>query len=181
MDSVIPGTGTSTDVVSQKVLINGTELNHEIMLMQIVVSKSFNKIASARLTFSDGSASERDFPLSNDDLFKPGNEIEVQLGYHSEVETVFKGIIVKHAVKVGRQSNSMLMIEAKDKAIKLTSARKSIYHLEKKDSEVITELAGELNTDGVEATSFTHKQLVQYNATDWDFIITRQWHARMHR
>ena len=173
MDSVIPGTGTSTDVVSQKVLINGTELNHEIMLMQIVVSKSFNKIASARLTFSDGSASDRDFPLSNDDTFKPGNEIEIQLGYHSEVETVFKGIIVKHAVKVGRQSNSMLMIEAKDKAIKLTSARKSIYHLEKKDSEVITELAGELNTDGVEATSFTHKQLVQYNATDWDFIVTR--------
>lgn len=173
MDSVIPGTGTSTDVVSQKVLINGTELNHEIMLMQIVVSKSFNRIASAKLTFSDGAASERDFPLSNDDLFKPGNEIEVQLGYHSEVETVFKGIIVKHAVKVGRQSTSLLMIEAKDKAIKLTTARKSIYHLEMTDSEVITELAGDLNTDDVEATTFTHKQLVQYNATDWDFIVTR--------
>jgi Rhs element Vgr protein len=172
LDSLIPGTDSATDVVSQKVFVNGVELNHEALLLQITVNKSFNKIASAKLTFADGSPSERDFPLSNDNNFKPGNEIEIQLGYHGEVETVFKGIIVKHAVKVRQQSSSLLMIEAKDNAIKLTAARKSIYHIAKTDSDVIDTLAGNLEKD-IEATTFNHKQIVQFNATDWDFIVIR--------
>ena len=172
LDSLIPGTEPSTDVVSRKVFINDTELSNEILLSQITVNKVFNKVASAKLVFIDGSAADRDFPLSNDDLFKPGSEIEIQLGYYGDVETVFEGIIVKHGIKVKQNGSSVLMIEAKDKAIKLTSARKNAYHIQKTDSEVIEALAGE-STPNVESTSLTHKQLVQFGATDWDFILTR--------
>jgi Rhs element Vgr protein len=172
LDSLIPGTEPSTDVVSRKVFINGTELSNEILLSQITVSKAFNKVATAKLVFIDGSVADRDFPLSNDDQFKPGSEIEIQLGYYGEVETVFEGIIIKHGIKIKQNGDSVLMIEAKDKAIKLTGARKSAYYIEKTDSDVITSLAGETTPD-VESTSITHKQLVQFEATDWDFILTR--------
>jgi Rhs element Vgr protein len=64
------------------------------------------------------------------------------------------------------------MIEAKDKAVKLTMARKSIYHINKTDSDVITGLAGDLDND-IELTIFSHNQLVQFDTTDWDFIVTR--------
>ncbi len=172
LDSLIPGTESSTDVVSRKIFINGTELNNEILVSNITVNKAFNKIAHAKLVFIDGSAADRDFVLSNGDQFKPGNEIEIQLGYYGDVETVFEGIIVKHGIKIKQHNASVLMIEAKDKAIKLTGARKSAYHIEKTDSDVITSLAGE-STPDVESTSITHKQLVQFEATDWDFIVTR--------
>jgi phage protein D len=92
-------------------------------------------VAFAKMIFLDGSSSDQDFPLSNDDKFKPGSTIKVQLGYHGEVDTVFEGIIVRHAIKVRPQASSLLMIEAKDKAIKLTTARKSAYHNAKKDKE----------------------------------------------
>src|SRR5690606_10025370 len=133
LDSLPPGTAAPTDVVSRKVFINGVELSNSVLLSQITVNKTFNKIAYAKLTFVDGSPSERDFPLSNDEKFKPGKEIKIQLGYHSDIETVFEGIIIKHAVKVRSQGSSMLLIDAKDKAIKLTTARKSVYHIDKKD------------------------------------------------
>ncbi len=172
LDILIPGTNPPTDVISCKILIDGTELNNEIQVSQIIISKSFNKIASAKLVFIDGDAAEQDFKLSSDDQFKPGNEIEIQLGYHGDVKTVFKGIIIKHGIKIKDGGASLLMIEAKDKAIKLTGARKRAYYIQKTDSDIITSLAGE-STPDVASTSFSHKQLVQFDATDWDFIVTR--------
>ena len=172
LTSLPPGSKKATDVVSQKILVNGDPLSNEIGILHIVVNKTFNKVASAKVVFLDGSVSERDFPLSNEDTLKPGNEITIQLGYHGEVETVFSGIIVKHSVKVKCQGSSTLVIEAKDKAIKLTGARKSAYFIDKTDGDTMTELAGELQTD-IETTTVTHKQLVQFDATDWDFICTR--------
>lgn len=170
--SIPPGTTPPTIVVTRKVFINGTVLSDAIQLTQLTINKSFNKVAYAKMVFFDGSASERDFPLSNDNKFKPGNKIKVQLGYQGEVETVFEGIIVKHGIKVRQQASSLLLIEAKDEAIKLTIARKSKYHINKTDSTVISELAGSLQKE-VDPTTFSHKQLVQYDVTDWDFIVTR--------
>ena len=123
--SIPPGAEPAIDVVTAKVFINGEVLSNEILLSQINVNKSFNKITSAKMIFLDGSASDRDFALSNDEKFKPGNTIKIQLGYHGEADTVFEGIIIKHGIKVRQQGSSVLMIEAKDKAIKLTMARKS--------------------------------------------------------
>ena len=118
LDSLIPGTQPATDVVTRKVFIDAVEISNEIMLSTITVNKSFNKVAYAKLTFIDGSVSERDFELSNSDRFKPGKIIKVQLGYHGQVDTVFEGIIVKHGIKVRSTGASQLLIEAKDKAIK---------------------------------------------------------------
>lgn len=172
--SLPPGVEKPKDVVSQKVFINGTELNAKIPLSQITVNKSFNKIAFAKMIFLDGSSSNQDFPLSNDDKFKPGSTIKVKLGYHGEVDTIFEGIIIKHAIKIRPGASSLLMIEAKDKSIKLTTTRKSLYHNDKTDSKVIEELADAVKLDHtVTPTDLTHPQLVQYDSTDWDFIVTR--------
>lgn len=170
--SIPPGTKKETDVVTRKVFINGTAISNEILLSQIIVSKYFNKVASAKMIFLDGSASDRNFSLSNDDKFKPGNTIKIQLGYSGEADTIFEGIIIKHGIKVRQQASSLLMIEAKDKAIKLTMARKNAYHINKTDSDIITDLAGDLSKD-IDPTTFSNKQLVQFDTTDWDFIVTR--------
>lgn len=170
--SIPPGTKKETDVVTRKVFINGTAISNEILLSQITVSKYFNKIASAKMIFLDGSASNRNFSLSNDDKFKPGNTIKIQLGYSGQADTIFEGIIIKHGIKVRQQASSLLMIEAKDKAIKLTMARKNAYHINKTDSDIITDLAGDLSKD-IDPTKFSNKQLIQFDTTDWDFIVTR--------
>ncbi len=174
LTSLPPGSAAPTDVVSQKVWINNTVLSNEILLSQFTVQKTFNKIASARLVFVDGSAAEREFALSSGDLFKPGNEIMIELGYDGNGTAVFEGIIVKHSVKVGGQGSSLLMIEAKDKAIKLTGARKSAYFSEKTDSDILSALiSGSGLQSDVASTTFSHKQMVQFDATDWDFMLSR--------
>ncbi len=172
LGSLPPGTDESRLVIARKVFVNDTELSDEVSLVKLIVNKAFNKISYAKLIITDGSAPERDFPLSNDDMYKPGNPVEVQLGSGTDAETVFKGIIIKHGIKVQQNGPSLLIIEAKDEAVKLTGARKSKYFVNKTDYEIMTELATTPEKD-IEDTTFSHPQMVQYDATDWDFLLTR--------
>ena len=171
---IIPEVKQPTDVVSQKILINGTALNREIRLSAITVSASYNKIGTATFVLHDGDVASREFKLSNMDLFKPGNNVEIQLGYHENVETVFKGIITKHCLKAKDKKSSFLIIEAKNKAVKLTIGRKNKYFFKKKDSDIIKEIctASSINND-VAVTNVSYKEMIQFYATDWDFIVQR--------
>lgn len=166
-------TARTPDLVTFKVISGDTELPKKYGVKSIVVEKEVNRIPYARIVILDGSAPEQDFKLSNENLLIPGKEIKITAGYHSEEETIFKGVVVKHNVKV-KNGASYLIIECKDKAVKMTLGRKSKYFYESTDSDIIEELIsnGGLEAD-VEATANTHQELVQYRASDWDFMITR--------
>jgi Rhs element Vgr protein len=142
-------------------------------VLSILVHKEVNRIPFATIILVDGSPSQQDFPISNSADFEPGKELEIKLGYRSEEETVFKGLVMKHAIKV-RQGNSALIIECRDAAVKMTIVPKMKYSRDTTDSDVIDELIGAYGLDKeVESTDITHKELVQYNTTDWDFMLCR--------
>jgi len=166
-------TSKSADLVTHKILIEGKELSKTYQVKSIVVQNEVNRIPMAQIILIDGEASERDFKLSNEDLLIPGKKIEITAGYHNDEETIYKGIIIKHSIKI-KSSTSLLIIECKDEAVKLTIGRKSRYFYDVKDSEAFEEIIDSYGLDkDVEATNFSHKELVQYNTSDWDFIVSR--------
>lgn len=166
-------TSQSSDLVTQKILVGGSELSRAYSVLNIVVEKEINRIPAARLILLDGDPSSQDFELSNQDLFLPGKEIEIKTGYHSDETTIFKGIVIKHSLRI-RTSQSFLIVECKDKAVKLTIGRKSKYFYDSKDSDILGEIIGTYGLESdVEATTVQQKELVQYNVSDWDFCVTR--------
>ena len=166
-------TSQSSDLVTLKILVEGAELSNAYSVMNIVVEKEINRIPTARLILLDGNPSSQEFELSNQDLFLPGKEIEIKAGYHSDETTIFKGIVIKHSLKI-RASQSFLIVECKDKAVKLTIGRKSKYFYDSKDSDILDEIIGAYGLESeVEATTVQHKELVQYNVSDWDFCVIR--------
>ncbi|CAI2766915.1 type VI secretion system tip protein VgrG [Flavobacterium collinsii] len=166
-------TSKSADLVTHKILVEGEELSKTYQVKSIVVQNEVNRIPMAQIVLTDGEASERDFKLSNEDLLIPGKKIEITAGYHNDEETIYKGIIIKHAIKI-KGGASLLIIECKDEAVKLTIGRKSKYFYDVKDSDVFEEIIGSYGLEkNVEATNFSHKELVQYNTSDWDFIVSR--------
>ncbi|MFC4635113.1 type VI secretion system tip protein VgrG [Dokdonia ponticola] len=166
-------TSQSPDLVTFKVLTEGQELSNIYQVKSIMVNKEVNRIPMAKIVLIDGEASERDFALSNEELLIPGKSIEITAGYHSDEETIFKGIVIKHNLKI-RSLVSHLIIECKDEAVKMTIGKKSSYFYESKDSEIFEELLGKYSLDkDVEATNYSHPELVQYNASDWDFMVAR--------
>jgi len=166
-------TSKSADLVSFTILIDGSEIPSEYQIKNIIIEKEVNRIPFAQLVIIDGEASSQEFKLSNEDLVIPGKEIEIKAGYHNDEETVFKGIVIKHSVKI-RESVSVLVIECKDKTVKTTVGRKSSYYYDSKDSDIIEEILDKYGLEkAIETTNNTHTELVQYNSSDWDFMMTR--------
>ena len=166
-------TSKSDDLITFKLLTEGKELSNAYEIKSIGVTKQVNKVPTAKIVLIDGEASSREFKLSNEELLVPGKKIEITAGYHSDEETIFKGIVIKHNVKI-RENTSQLIIECKDEAVKMTLSRNSKYFYDSTDSEIIEQLIGDHGLEkDVESMSFQHKELVQYDATDWDFMLMR--------
>lgn len=164
----------NTDLVTFTIKVKGKVIPRTVGVLSIVVTKEINRIPTARLTISDGDAATSDFVLSNQETFLPGNAIEISVGYHSDESPVFKGIIIKHSIKI-RNGYSQLLVECKDVAVKMTIGEKGRLFADKKDSTAIEEILAEYPDiqATIEETAVEHKELVQYRATDWDFIISR--------
>ena len=169
---VIP-TARSTDLVSFKILVDGEELSSVYQILSIAVEKEINRIPWAKIILHDGDPASQDFELSNEDMFIPGKEIEIKAGYHSQNETIFKGIVIRHNLKI-RLSGAVLIVECKDLAVKLTVGRKSKYFYESKDSEILEQVIASYSLENeIEETNVEHPEMVQYNVSDWDFCVTR--------
>ncbi len=170
--STIP-TPATPDVCTVAILVEGQEIPGEYQVQAVSVSLELNRIPSATIHLKDGEASQGKFKASDTDLFIPGKKIEIQLGYRSQNESVFKGVVVKHAIKI-RKTGSMLIVECRDESMKLTRGRNSRYFVDKKDSDIMQEI---IDLHGLQhdvvTTDAALKEVVQYDATDWDFILCR--------
>ena len=164
-----------SDLPGYKILLGGAEMNREYKVSTIDVVKVFNKVSHARVVLIDGDAAEEKFIVSDAEDLKPGTEIEIHAGYHSDFELIFKGIILCHSIRIRTgKSPSQLIIEARDKAVKLTATRKSAYYYKMSDSEIIEQLAGDAALEkDVESTSLKHEEMVQFYSSPWDFILAR--------
>ncbi len=171
-ERIIPSSKPKS-VCTFSILSEGNATPATYHVLSIVVNKEINRIPSATIILMDGDAAKETFEISNAAEFEPGKKIEIKVGWSSDEKTIFKGLVVKQNIKV-KDKNSVLIIECRDEALKMTIAPKSKYYKEKKDSEIFEELidAHGLQKD-VEATTISHKEIVQYNSTDWDFMLCR--------
>lgn len=172
-NSVAIKTSKNPDLVTYKVLIDGQEVPQTCQVYSIVVTKEVNRLSTATVVVIDGSAPKADFEISNQDYLIPGKTIEITAGYHLDEETIFKGVIIKNSIRI-RSNSTFLTVECRDEAVKMTIGRKSKYFYESKDSDVFKEIIDSYGLDNeIEDTSYEHKELVQFNASDWDFIVSR--------
>lgn len=154
-------------------LSDGIAVSKTYQVRSIMVDKEINRIPSTTIILQDGEPSKAPFEVSNTADFEPGKKIEIKAGYGGDEETIFKGLVIKHGIKI-RKSVAVLVIECKDEAVKMTVACRSKYFKDQKDSEIMEELISPygIATD-VEGTDAVHGEVVQYNATDWDFMLCR--------
>lgn len=154
--------------------VSGKAVVREHQLLGVYVIKAVNKIAVARLVYLDGAAAASDFPLSNTDLFVPGKAVEILAGTVNDPVSLFNGIIIRQQLKVRDHTAPQLLVECRHRAVKLTVGRKNAYFFEQTDSDIISDLLEKAGVKAdVESTSVTHKQQVQYDSTDWDFLLAR--------
>lgn len=154
--------------------VGGQAVPSDNHLLSVSVSLVANRIASARLAYLDGAASSSDFPLSNSDLFKAGQTVDILSGAGNQQSLLFKGVVVRHSLRVRDHSAPQLVVECRHAAMKLAATRKSANFFDQSDSEIIDALLNNAGISGdIEATTLKHKQMVQFYTSDWDFLLAR--------
>lgn len=167
-------TPAPADRPSYTIRIGGAQISSTYQVQAVTVSREINRIASADVSIYDGEPAAENFPASDGPDFVPGNEIEILAGYHGDEQRVFKGIIARHSIRLQQGRPSVLRLECRDAAMKLTVGRKSAYFYDVTDSDLIEQIARDagLETD-VESSNVTHPQMVQFDVTNWDFMLLR--------
>ncbi|MFM7733931.1 MAG: phage baseplate assembly protein V [Cyanobium sp.] len=155
---------------------DGQPLDASVEVLSLEVQREVNRIPEATVILLDGSLAERRFAISNLPVFLPGTPIRIALRLEGDPSDsiVFEGFVVRHAVERSGES-STLRVELKDGAFLLTRGRRSAVFTDTTDSDVITALIEEagLRAGTIEATSTVQPELVLYNATSWDFLVSR--------
>ena len=164
------------DVVTLTITVDGAELPKTVPILGAEVVSQANRVPYARLRIGDGDAASGDFRRSSGTLFVPGATLTMRAGYHGETEMVFGGIVLTQRLVV-RRASSWLEVECRDHACKMTLVRRNRYFEDQSDSDVASALldiySGDLVAGDLTATTVVHPQLLQYQATDWDFMISR--------
>lgn len=89
------------------VKVGGEAVPREHQLLSVSITLAANRIASARLVYVDGAAATGRFPLSDGDLFKPGQSIEILAGAGRDSTSVFIGTVIRQGARV-REAASQL-------------------------------------------------------------------------
>ncbi len=168
--------GAEDEVLSIEILVDGQRLKDHYTPTSIEIDRNMNKIGTAKISFwlPIGDGDNRTFEMSESSDMVPGNKIEIKLGYVNDKTTAFSGKIVNVGIKNIDQEFNELVLKCSDNAVKMTMGCRSAYYQEQQDSAIISAVIGEHSlTAKVDSTTYTHPQIVQYQANDWDFIRTR--------
>ncbi|HEY2348331.1 MAG TPA: type VI secretion system tip protein VgrG [Puia sp.] len=177
-ETLLPSSAVSptTDVVGYEVRVDGTAIAGTFKVLALTVREAINKIPSAQITLVDGSASDMNFEGSDTGQFKAGRKIEILIGYRSQLEKIFTGIIISNTHKVNTRGCEMF-VECRDERIKMTITKSGKNYTQITDADVINQLLQTYGLSDAERTDnsagVTHEQLVQWDVTDWDFMISR--------
>ncbi len=172
--SISPLTNSS-GVLSLTITCDGATIPDIIQIVSVETNHSTNRIPSATITLLDGDMPNAIFPIADAGNFKPGTEVVISAGYDNTTSVIFTGIVISHAVKISGDNYARLIIECRDKALAMTVARKNANYVNKTDNQIISSIISAYAglTPTVDSTSVTYKELVQYYATDWDYMMTR--------
>lgn len=163
-------------IIGFEILVNGKKIKDTVEVQEIQIEMEVNRITSAVIVVQDvGAFGLDDEPFRNSEGkdFILGNEMDIKLGYDHQMNSVFQGIIVSQRLKT-KKGNFELSITCKDKAVNMTKGRYNAIFQNKTDSYALKSIVSKygLKLD-MDATSHEHPVLMQYNCSDWDFLVIR--------
>lgn len=110
----------------------------------------------------------------DDDLFKEGNVVEIQMGYRDRLQTLFKGEITGLEPEFTNDEPPVLTVLGYDRCHRIMRKRKTESFINMKDSDIVSQIAGNngLKPD-VTDTKVTMAYVLQHNQTDLEFLQQR--------
>lgn len=164
---------SGNNLVSFTITSEGSAIPDSYGVMSVNITQAIDTIAQAQITIRDGNPSTQMFEIADATTFQTGNTIELSLGYANDTTTVFSGEVTKQSVKID-DSGTTFQVTCKDALVKLVTSKSKTVLSESLDSDAIQQIADNAGFSAeITDTTVTKEKIIQYNATDWDFIVSR--------
>jgi phage protein D len=175
-DAIYP-IDTTPDQPDVRITVDGEPLA-ETTRVDVVSVETWAQIAhhaSASVLVQNWSADSGAVTNSESTLFQPGKSIEIELGYHSDMTTVFDGVIAGLRAIFAADARPMLEVRCRSRSLLLDGARRSRFAEDASDDDVANTIASAygLSLDSGEASPITQPAATQHDVTDWEFLRER--------
>lgn len=153
-----------------QVLVDGDDIvrAHKVEITRVNFEDTLDGADRFTITISDPSLKWID-----NNLFEPGKEVTVKMGYVDKLSTMIVGEIISLKPSFPTDGNPQLEISGFDLSHQFTRVRRQRSFRDKKDSEVVQTIASEAKhklSTVIETTDTVHPHITQNRKTDLEFI-----------
>jgi len=163
-------------VTDVDVLINGSPVSAMVLgyMGDVVVDDSVQLPSMFSFTLGSSNAQDQDSPWVDDDLFSIGNTVEIKMGGEGNLTSLIRGEITSLEPEFLIDKLPVLTVRGYDRRHRLQRGRKTRTFLQKKDSDIASQVGSEAGLSVQATDSGTNLAYVlQANQTDWEFLRER--------
>jgi len=142
-------------------------------VVEIDVHEEIGKHGRCTLLVQNWDGDKRAVRHSDKDLFAPGRDLAVSLGFHSELTPVFEGVIASVTAHFPRGGRPTLRVEARSKSILLEHPPRSRQLAEVSDADVASAVASDYSLTADADAGVTRPFVVSDRVSDWEFLKSR--------
>lgn len=114
------------------------------------------------------------FKLVDQNAFKIGDEVEIQMGREASPATVIKGEITSVEMDVNLGHPPLITVRGYDRSHRLHRGRQTKSYQQMSDADIAAKIATSASlTASTESTSPVHDYVLQNNQTNWEFLKQR--------
>ena len=159
-----------------KILVEGQKLspNANADLIRAQVFEDIDVPSMFTLELSSWDLAKGKFTWVDDDLFEVGNEVEIQMGYASNLKTVITGEITGLEPEFTQGSSPTLLVRGHDLRHRLLRGTQTKSFVKMTDSDIASQIARAKGLNpNVKNSEVKLDYVIQHNQTDWEFLQSR--------
>jgi phage protein D len=142
-------------------------------VVELDVHEEVGRHGRLTLLVQNWDADNRKVRHSDDGPFKPGAAIAVSLGYHSELTTVFEGVIASLTTHFPRGGRPVLRVDGRAKSVLLDQPVRSRQLADVSDADVAAAIAADYSLSTDAADGVTRPFVVSDRISDWELLKRR--------
>lgn len=142
-------------------------------VLEVDVSEEVGRHGRATLLLRNWRADTREVAHSDGDLFKPGTEIELSMGWQSELVPVFSGVVTALTGHFGGGAGPTLEVECRSRSTLLASIPRHRVYDETTDGDVAADLASLYGLTADAEAGATPPVATWAGVSDWDWLVAR--------
>lgn len=171
-----PGPDTETLIADYEISSAGNRIPPEAqaLVAGIEIDLDVENAGMFSLLLHAGEREQARYTWIDADLFKPGTEIKIKIGYGSTLATMIGGEITALAPEYSNGGAVVLGVRGYDRLYRLGFGRKTYAFRNMKDSDIASQIAQDWSlTPEVDATEAMHEYVLQCSQTDREFLAER--------